>query len=230
MALVPSVVPQLVKSGLDVIVERGAGESAGFPDADYEQHGAHLGTPWSTRSRPTSSSRCAGRGLDGHGNLGGVASRSGGYRARRSSRLTHRGTGGGRHKLVTLALDLVPRITRAQGMDALSSQATVTGSGGRAGGGPAPEDLPDDHRRRDDLPGAVFVVGAGVAGLQAIATARRLGAVVEAATWRPPRRGSREASRAVRPVRRARALGDAEDGGGCARRAAGDAFCHRQRS
>jgi hypothetical protein len=44
VALVPSVVPQLVKSGLDVIVERGAGESAGFPDADYEQHGAHLGT------------------------------------------------------------------------------------------------------------------------------------------------------------------------------------------
>jgi hypothetical protein len=58
VALVPSVVPQLVKSGLDVIVERGAGESAGFPDADYEQHGAHLGTRRDALG-PTSSFECA---------------------------------------------------------------------------------------------------------------------------------------------------------------------------
>ena len=68
VALVPSVVPQLVKSGLDVIVERGAGESAGFPDADYAQHGAHLGTRRDALEADIVV-RVRGWGFDGDGNL-----------------------------------------------------------------------------------------------------------------------------------------------------------------
>jgi H+-translocating NAD(P) transhydrogenase subunit alpha len=79
-----------------------------------------------------------------------------------------------------LALELVPRITRAQSMDVLSSQATVAGYKAVLIGASALPQVPADahHRRRLDQPAKAFVIGAGVAGLQAIATARRLGAVV----------------------------------------------------
>ena len=82
----------------------------------------------------------------------------------------------------------IPRITRAQSMDALSSQATVVRLQGRAArGGRARQVLPHAHDRgrARSAPAQVLVLGAGVAGLQAIATARRLGAVVSAYDVRP---------------------------------------------
>ena len=103
-------------------------------------------------------------------------------------------------------MESIPRITRAQSMDALSSQATVAGykavvlAADRAA---AP--LPDaDDRSRDDRPGAALVLGAGVAGLQAIATARRLGAVVSAFDVRRREGAGREPRRDLPRSRRAR--------------------------
>ena len=186
VALVPSVVPQLVKSGLDVIVERGAGGSAGFPDADYAQHGAYLGTRRDALEAEIVV-RVRGWGFDGHGNLDvshpdqviiALADPLGSPNAVRAA---------AEHKLVTLALDLVPRITRAQGMDALSSQATVAGYKAVVlAADRLPKMFPMLTTAAGTIaPAQVFVVGAGVAGLQAIATARRLGAVVQAYDVRP---------------------------------------------
>ena len=87
-----------------------------------------------------------------------------------------------------ISMELIPRITRAQSMDALSSQANIGRlQGGGHGRRSLAEDFPDDDDRggHDCRPAKVFVIGAGVAGLQAIATAKRLGAVVSAFDVRP---------------------------------------------
>jgi NAD(P) transhydrogenase subunit alpha len=227
VALVPSVVPQLVKSGLDVIVEGGAGEPAGFPDADYAQHGAHLGTRRDALGAEIVV-RVRGWGFDGHGNLDvshpdqvviALADPLGSPIAVRAA---------AEHKLVTLALDLVPRITRAQGMDALSSQATVTGYKAVVlAADRLPKMFPMLTTAAGTIsPAQVFVVGAGVAGLQAIATARRLGAVVQAYDVRPAAQEDIE-SLGARCILLPLAPGDAEDQSGYAKEL-GAAFYRRQ--
>ena len=226
MALVPSVVPQLVKSGLDVIVERGAGESAGFPDADYAQHGAHLGTRRDALEAEIVV-RVRGWGFDGHGNLD-VSHPIKWSSGSPIPRLTQRGPGGGRTQARYARPRSGARISRAQGMDALSSQATVTGYKAVVlAADRLPKMFPMLTTAAGTIaPAQVFVVGAGVAGLQAIATARRLGAVVQAYDVRPAAQEDIE-SLGARCILLPLAPGDAEDQSGYAKELGG-AFYRRQ--
>ncbi|HET9248752.1 MAG TPA: NAD(P) transhydrogenase subunit alpha [Actinomycetota bacterium] len=227
VAIVPAVVPQLVKSGLEVVVERGAGTQAGFPDDAYASHGARLGTREEVLEADIVV-RVRGWGFDDAGGLDvwhpdqvvvGLADPFGSPIAVRAA---------AEHKLVAIALDLVPRITRAQGMDALSSQATVTGYGAVvAAASRLPKMFPMLTTAAGTIPPAqVLVIGAGVAGLQAIATARRLGAVVQAYDVRPAAQDDIE-SLGARSVLLPLAPGDAQDQSGYAREL-GDAFYRRQ--
>jgi len=227
VALVPSVIPQLVKSGIDVIVERGAGEAAGFFDGAYARHGCRLGSRREALEADIVV-RVHGWGFDRDGNLEvshpdqvviALADPLGSPVAVRAA---------GEHKLIAIALDLVPRITRAQGMDALSSQATLTGYAAVVlAAGRLPKMFPMLTTAAGTIPPAqVLVVGAGVAGLQAIATARRLGAVVQAYDVRPAAQDDIE-SLGARCVALPLAPGDAEDKSGYAKEL-GDAFYRRQ--
>src|SRR5205823_2495464 len=173
VALVPETVGKLVAGGFDVVVEPGAGEAASFPDDAYAEAGATLGSPWDAdavvKVRKPDEAESA-RLRDGQllvGFLDPLADRDG------IERLAGRG-------VTAFAMESIPRITRAQSMDALSSQATV---GGYKGALLAAEHLPRFFPMLMTAagtvpPAKVLVIGAGVAGLQAIATARRLGAVV----------------------------------------------------
>ena len=229
VALVPSVVPQLVKSGLEVIVERGAGEAAGFLDGAYEKHGGRLGSRREALEAEIVV-RVRGWGFDEDGDLDmshpgqviiGLADPLGSAVAVRAATEL---------KLVTLALDLVPRITRAQGMDALSSQATVTGYGAVVlAAARLPKMFPMLTTAAGTIaPAQVFVVGAGVAGLQAIATARRLGAVVQAYDVRPAAQDDIE-SLGARCILLPLDPGDAADRSGYAKEL-GEAFYTRQQA
>jgi NAD(P) transhydrogenase subunit alpha len=179
VALVPETVARLA-DGVDVIVEAGAGDAAGFPDAAYSDAGAQIGDPWSADvvakvAAPTAAEITQLRNeqvliafLQPLTDTAGV------------ERLTAAGVN-------AFALESIPRITRAQPMDALSSQATVSGyKGALIAADRLPRFLPMLMTAAGTIPPAkVLVLGAGVAGLQAIATARRLGAVVSAFDVRP---------------------------------------------
>jgi NAD(P) transhydrogenase subunit alpha len=179
VALVPETVARL-GDGVDVIVEAGAGDAAGFPDAAYSDAGAQIGDPWSADvvakvATPTADE--VARLRDGQvliAFLQPLTDTAGVERLR---------TGG----VNAFALESIPRITRAQPMDALSSQATVSGyKGVLIAADRLPRFLPMLMTAAGTIPPAkVLVLGAGVAGLQAIATARRLGAVVSGFDVRP---------------------------------------------
>jgi NAD(P) transhydrogenase subunit alpha len=180
VALVPESVAKLVAAGFDIVVEPGAGEAASFPDDAYREAGATLDSPWETdvvaKVRKPDEAEIA-RLHDGQlllGFLDPLADREG------VERLASQG-------VVAFAMESIPRITRAQSMDALSSQATV---GGYRGALLAAEHLPRFFPMLMTAagtvpPAKVLVIGAGVAGLQAIATARRLGAMVTGFDVRP---------------------------------------------
>jgi H+-translocating NAD(P) transhydrogenase subunit alpha len=171
VALTPGVIQRLVPKGHEVVVEAGAGESAYFADEDYVAAGATIGDPWDADvvakvRRPTAEEedRLAG-GTVLVGLLQPLAETEG------IERLARRG-------VTAFALESIPRITRAQSMDALSSQATVAGYKAVL---MAAERLPRLFPMLTTAagtvrPAKVLVLGAGVAGLQALATARRLGA------------------------------------------------------
>ena len=180
MALVPDAVSRLATAGFDVVVEAGAGESAAFPDAEYAAAGATSGDPWSAdavvKVRKPSAGEAdrlrSGQVLIGF--LEPLTDRDG------IERLAER-------EVLAFAMESLPRITRAQPMDALSSQATVSGYKAVL---VAAERLPRFFpmlmtAAGTVAPAKVLVLGAGVAGLQAIATARRLGAVVSGFDVRP---------------------------------------------
>src|SRR3954449_6224685 len=180
VALVPETVGKLAAAGFDVVVEPGAGEAASFPDDAYAEAGATLGSPWDAdavvKVRKPDEAESA-RLRDGQllvGFLDPLADREG------IERLAGRG-------VVAFAMESIPRITRAQAMDALSSQATVGGyKGALLGAEHLPRFFPMLMTAAGTVPPAkVLVIGAGVAGLQAIATARRLGAVVTGFDVRP---------------------------------------------
>jgi NAD(P) transhydrogenase subunit alpha len=184
VALVPDNVVRLAKAGHEVRIERSAGAAAGFADAGYRSAGAAVLDP-----------RAA---LDGAAVVALVQRPSGeqaellppgstlvGLLAPHQNRalldrLAARGVN-------ALAMERVPRSTRAQSMDALSSQATLAGyKAVLVGAAALPRILPMMTTAAGTLaPAKAFVIGAGVAGLQAIATARRLGAVVSAFDVRP---------------------------------------------
>ena len=179
VALVPETVGRL-GDGVDVIVETGAGDAAGFPDAAYTDAGAQIGDPWSadvvakvaTPSAAETAQLRIGQVLIAF--LQPLTDTAG------IERLAAAGVN-------AFALESIPRITRAQSMDALSSQATVSGyKGALIAADRLPRFLPMLMTAAGTIPPAkVLVLGAGVAGLQAIATARRLGAVVSAFDVRP---------------------------------------------
>jgi NAD(P) transhydrogenase subunit alpha len=227
VALVPDGVQALAKAGFEVRVESGAGEGAGFADAEFEAAGARLASGAALRQgadvflkvQPPADSEIAAlpngsaliallRPLD---------------EPTRAARLAERG-------VTAFALELVPRITRAQAMDVLSSQATVAGYRAVI---LAAERLPKMFPLLTTAAGTlaaarVFVIGAGVAGLQAIATARRLGAVVEAYDTRPAV-AEQVRSLGAKFVELPLEAGEAEDQGGYAR-AQSDEFYARQRA
>jgi NAD(P) transhydrogenase subunit alpha len=180
VALVPEVVAKLVPAGFEVLVEQGAGEAASFPDASFEEAGAGKGDPWGADvvvkvQKPGTEE--VGRLREGQlliGFLEPLSDQDG------IARLAERG-------VIAFAMESIPRITRAQPMDALSSQATI---GGYEAALLAAEHLPRFFPMLMTAagtvpPAKVLVIGAGVAGLQAIATARRLGAVVTGFDVRP---------------------------------------------
>jgi NAD(P) transhydrogenase subunit alpha len=226
VALVPASVPVLTKAGVDVLIERGAGAPAGYADDAYASHGARLVDlqmaltadvvvrvrGWGDRSEAVERPSQV---------VIGIADPLG-----RAEVIRDAVEG----KLTAFALDLMPRITRAQAMDVLSSQATAVGYGAVI--------LAASRSRRmfpmlttaaGTLPPAqALVLGAGVAGLQAIATARRLGAVVQAYDVRPAAHEDIE-SLGARPLSLPLEPGDAEDASGYAKEL-GEAFFARQQA
>lgn len=190
VALIPANVPQLAKLGLDVVVECGAGSSAGFLDAHYREKGATVvdSLDQALQADVLVQVRTAGADLDM-----GEPIRS---RLRSGQLVIGACDPLGKPAVVKqfadagatlFSLELVPRITRAQSMDILSSQATIAGY--RAvllAAMELPKMFPMMMTAAGTLTAAkVFVIGAGVAGLQAIASSRKLGAVVHAYDVRP---------------------------------------------
>jgi len=173
VALTPESVARLVKSGVEVAVEQGAGVRANFPDELYEKAGASLGDPWGAGvvvkvQKPT---------VDEARKLANGAILISSLPAATSADLLDTLA---RCGVSALALERVPRITRAQSMDILSSQATIAGyKAVLIGAAEMGKILPMLTTAAGNIPPAkAFVLGAGVAGLMAISTARRLGAVV----------------------------------------------------
>ncbi len=187
VAATPESVKKFVKLGVSVIVERGAGTAAAFPDAAYEEAGASLADDYKATVSGAQAVLKVRRPLADQGEIGSLetgcvmAAILDPHRAKEEmAELAQAG-------LTAFAMDLMPRITRAQSMDVLSSQANLAGYksvlDGCAVYGRA---LPMMMTAAGKIsPANVLVMGAGVAGLQAIATAKRLGAVVHATDVRP---------------------------------------------
>ena len=178
VALVPALVSKLV--GIEVVVEQSAGAAASFTDDAFTEAGASIGDPWAAdlvaKVRKPSDDE-VGKLRDGQvliGFLQPLTDQEG------IDRLASRG-------VTAFAMESIPRITRAQSMDALSSQATVSGYKAVVlAADRLPKFLPMLVTAAGTVvPAKVLVIGAGVAGLQAIATARRLGAVVSGFDVRP---------------------------------------------
>jgi H+-translocating NAD(P) transhydrogenase subunit alpha len=175
VALVPEVVQRLTGDGLEVTVESGAGEGAHHPDASYEEAGARIGDALSgdvvAKVAPPSAEEI-GRLSEGSVLIGFLQPLTASATVRA---LADRG-------VTSFAMEAIPRITRAQSMDALSSQSLVSGYRcAIVAAGLLRRFFPLNMTAAGTVPPAeVVVLGAGVAGLQAIATARRLGAVVKA--------------------------------------------------
>jgi NAD(P) transhydrogenase subunit alpha len=182
VALVPETVKRLVGGGFEVLVERGAGKAASFPDASYEEAGAVIVddayadaeaiAKVQGPAEPELDSLRSGQVLIAF--LQPLSDPQG------IERLAGRG-------VVAFAMESIPRITRAQAMDALSSQSTVSGyKAALLAADRLPKFFPMLMTAAGTVPPAkVLVLGAGVAGLQAIATSRRLGAVVFGFDVRP---------------------------------------------
>jgi NAD(P) transhydrogenase subunit alpha len=184
VALVPESAAKLSKSGAEVVVEQAAGQAAGFPDSQYIAAGASI-VPTATQAL-TAADVVLGvqppvTSLNDIPPTAVVISLVPAASAVDVvPKLAARG-------VTALALEKVPRITRAQSMDILSSQATVAGyKAVLLGASHMPRLMPMMTTAAGSLtPAKAFIIGAGVAGLQAIATSRRLGAVVSAFDVRP---------------------------------------------
>jgi H+-translocating NAD(P) transhydrogenase subunit alpha len=185
VAVVPAHVPSLVDAGFTVAVERGAGEASGYSDTEYEERGAAIRDD----IRPSADIILAVRAAAAAGESDPGPSKDGQtvvafldpYEPHHSFR-----TYLDRHATL-LSMELIPRITRAQSMDALSSMANLAGYRAVILAAEAlPRMFPMMMTAAGTIvPARVFVVGVGVAGLQAIATAKRLGGVVSAYDVRP---------------------------------------------
>ena len=180
VALVPETVAKLVKAGAAVKVARGAGERAAFPDELYTQAGASIADDPASLLSGADLVVCVGRPDD---EIVAAMPKSAALLALLAPlgdpAYVQKLAGAG---ITALSMDAIPRITRAQSMDALSSQSNIAGYKAVLMGALAlPKFCPMLTTAAGTIPPAkVLILGAGVAGLQAIATARRLGAVVSA--------------------------------------------------
>jgi NAD(P) transhydrogenase subunit alpha len=191
VALVPVAVPGLIKAGLEVIVEAGAGEQAGYPDAIYVEKGAKI-VP--DRAAVFGAADIVVQVLCyGSNDVTGKADLPlmrrgqaliGFLRPLGSAEVVQQIAQAG---VTSFSVELMPRTTRAQSMDALSSMGTICGyKATLLAAETSPRIFPMMTTAAGTItPARVFVIGAGVAGLQAISTARRLGAVASAYDMRP---------------------------------------------
>src|SRR5882724_11725366 len=183
VSLLPEAVASLTKKGITVIVQSGAGIKASAGDEDYSKAGAQV----KSRSETITSSQLL---LSIHppapSEIGGLSSRVliGVFQPLFNAGLMKEWA---TIKITTFSLDMLPRTTRAQSMDVLSSQANIAGyKAVLHAANISPHYFPMFMTAAGSIPPAkVLILGAGVAGLQAIATARRLGAVVELFDTRP---------------------------------------------
>jgi NAD(P) transhydrogenase subunit alpha len=233
VALVPAVIPNLKKAGLEVVIEAGAGREAGYPDADYAAKGATLALD---RAEVFAKSDVILQVLShGSNDRTGKADlpllRKGqvliGFLRPLGDAATVQeiaATGA-----TSFSVELMPRTTRAQSMDALSSMGTICGYKAVVlAANTLPRLFPMLTTAAGTItPARVLVMGVGVAGLQAIATARRLGAVVSAYDLRPAVKEQVQ-SLGGRFVELAIEAKDAQDAGGYAK-AQDEAFYQRQR-
>lgn len=233
VALVPVSVPTLAKKGFEVLVERGAGVKAGFSDASYEGEGARI-VPNRSQLFSSADIILQVRGLGANPESGyadlellrsgqvivGLLNPLGAPETARE--LAVRG-------ITAFALELLPRISRAQSMDVLSSMATIAGyKAALLAAGALKRVFPMMITAAGTITAAkVFVIGAGVAGLQSIATSRRLGAVVQAYDVRPAVKEQVE-SLGAKFVELGLETGEAETSGGYAK-AMDEDFYRRQR-
>ena len=191
VSIVPATIPNLSKMGLEVLVEQQAGEKAGFTDTAYMEHGARI---LNNRNELFSSSNFLlhvhGLSTDSNSRHPNLDLLHSGHVVigllnpwRNSEVIRELAT----KNVTSFALELLPRISRAQSMDVLSSMATLSGYKGVLLGAVALKKIfPLMMTAAGTLtPARVFVIGAGVAGLQAIATSKRLGATVQAFDVRP---------------------------------------------
>ena len=234
VAIVPAVIPSLLKAGFEVVVEAGAGTEAAFPDAEYIAKGAKILADRAevfdvaeiiVQVLCHGSNDSTGRDDLVHMRpehlLVGFLRPLGSIETIRE--VAERG-------VTSFAVELMPRTTRAQSMDALTSMATIAGYKSVViGADRLPRLFPMLTTAAGTItPARVLVIGAGVAGLQAIATGRRLGAVVSAYDLRPASKeqvqslGGRFVELPVEAV-------DAQDARGYAR-AQDDTFYERQRA
>src|SRR5881392_3460127 len=191
VALVPLVVPNLTKAGFEVVIEAGAGSSAGYPDGEYTAKGAKIVSARAEVFRAADivvQILCYGSN-DRTGKADVPLFRSGqvliGFLRPLGSIETIQEIAA--KGVTSFSVELMPRTTRAQSMDALSSMATVCGYKSVVlAADKLPRIFPMLTTAAGTItPARVFIIGAGVAGLQAISTARRLGAVASAYDLRP---------------------------------------------
>ncbi len=230
VAMVPAVVPALLKMGLAVVVEASAGFAAGFPDAQYVEKGATVlptaaevlaqsDIVFSVRSFAASAAPDLS-GLGSRHTLVAMLEPLASPEGARSIAATG---------ATSFSLELVPRITRAQAMDVLSSMAMVAGyKAVLLAATESPRLIPMMTTAGGTLtPARAFIIGGGVAGLQAIATARRLGAVVSGYDIRPAVKEQVE-SLGAKFVELPLEAGETQDAGGYAK-AMDEAFYQKQR-
>ncbi|MGC0772279.1 MAG: Re/Si-specific NAD(P)(+) transhydrogenase subunit alpha [Candidatus Acidiferrum sp.] len=191
VAMVPAVVPSLTKAGIEVVIETDAGTQAGYLDADYAAKGAKI--------LPTRSEVFAAADIIIQVLCYGSNDKTGKadvplYRPNQALVGFLRPLGSteslqeiASKGVTSFSVELMPRTTRAQSMDALSSMATISGyKAVIVAADTLPRLFPMMTTAAGTItPARVFIIGCGVAGLQAIATARRLGAVVSAYDLRP---------------------------------------------
>ena len=233
VALIPAIIPSLQKGGMEVHLESGAGAESGYPDAAYSEKG---GTVVASRrelfeqARIVVQVRTLGANPE-HGRadlpmmqrdqvIVGIAEALSNPQAIGELQTQH---------VRAFAMELMPRITRAQSMDVLSSMGTVSGyKAVLMAANALPKMLPMLMTAAGTVtPAKVFIIGAGVAGLQAISMARRLGAAVEAYDVRPAVK-EQVLSLGAKFVDLPLDVGDAQDKGGYAK-AQDEAFYRRQR-
>ncbi len=232
VALTPRACEALIKVGMSTVVERNAGAEAGYPDSEYEARGTKVATRDEvfaeahvvTQVRTLGANPRAGRDDLKRYRRGQVVVGMGEPLTALEENAVLADAG-----VTYFALELVPRITRAQSMDVLSSMACVAGYKAVLMAAEAlPKMLPMMTTAAGTVsPARVLVLGAGVAGLQAIATARRLGAVVSGYDIRPDTKEQVESLGAKFVVLDIQAQG-AQDKGGYAKQM-DDAFYRRQR-